>query len=173
MHIHKYKGSVWDWNYYAMKQLPIILMIMTIFAGIVLAISPVLMNYMFPEINSNGRYANPERATEKLRQWFSSPEADFSEVKSIQQSIGKGIISRFSFSVERQPVQRFIKSSSLKQTPLTPDIMSSEFTDDTLKWWQPEGLTRETYFTGSHQGRRVSLIYNAEQQRGVLQVSNF
>ena len=174
MYAPKYKRSVWDWNYYAMKQLPIVLMIMTIFAGIVLLVSPVLMNYMFPAVNESGRYASPILAKQALKRWFSSPEAGFDNVQSVRKnSQHMGVVSRFSFSVNRQPVEQFIQSRSLDQLTLTSDIMNTVFKDESLGWWKPESLTRETYFSGRHQGQKIALIYNAEEERGLLQISNF
>lgn len=174
MYASKYKGTVWDWNYYVMKHLPFVFMVVTICAGILLLVTPFVMNKIFPEVSESGQYASQKNATIALKRWFSAPAAEFEDVFGMRKSTeDQGVVSRFSFKTDRKTVERFIKSRSLFQQPLTPKILSEKFIDYSIPWWKPEGLTRKTYFIGSHQGYDIRLIYNAEMKQGALQISNF
>ncbi len=158
-----------------MKQLPLIFMFLTIFSGLLLTFTAFMMSYFFPVTDEQGQYASPVLAANELKHWFHAPEdIDFYNVKAIRQVVKeKGVISRFSFSVDRVAVVSFIQRSNLKQKEITTELMEEKLKLVAPDWWQPEALTRETYFTVKHQGQDLILIYNDQTKQGLLQISGF
>lgn len=157
-----------------MKTFASIFMGLAIIVGLILALTPIVGSLFFPVPENTVRQAKPDAAAMALKQWFQSPDAQFIAVQAINKtSIVNDVkqnTSWFSFSVGRRPVEKYIINKKLAQQDLSTDILNSVFTlnNRPASWWQPEALAQKSYFTGSDQGRLVSLIYNPESKRGVL-----
>ncbi len=151
-----------------MKSIAILLMTIVILVGLLLALTPFAGSLFFSSAGTSGQMARPEMARMALADWFKAPPDVLNDVQGIRQSAPGKQWSRFSFSTSPNHVRSFIQHKHLVQKPLTAEIMQHVFTDKSLPWWQPEALQRETWFTGEDQGNRISLIYNAQSQRGVL-----
>lgn len=157
-----------------MKTFASIFMGLVIIVGLILALTPIVGSLFFPVPENTVRQAKPDAAAMALKQWFQSPDAQFIAVQAINKtSIVNDVkqnTSWFSFSVGRRPVEKYIINKKLAQQDLSTDILNSVFTlnNRPASWWQPEALAQKSYFTGSDQGRLVSLIYNPESKRGVL-----
>lgn len=157
-----------------MRTFASIFMGLVIIVGLILALTPIVGSLFFPVPENTVRQAKPDAAAMALKQWFQSPDAQFIAVQAINKtSIVNDVkqnTSWFSFSVGRRPVEKYIINKKLAQQDLSTDILNSVFTlnNRPASWWQPEALAQKSYFTGSDQGRLVSLIYNPESKRGVL-----
>jgi len=153
-----------------MKTFTTIFMVLAIFMGLVLALTPFVAEKFFPLPENAVRQAKPEAAVMALKQWFQSPDAQFIAVQAINKKTPKSNTSWFSYSVGRAPVEKYILDKKLTQKDLTAEAMATTFSTKQApaSWWQPEALTQQTYFTGEDQGRIVSLIYSPESKRGVL-----
>jgi len=145
-------------------------MILAIVAGLILALTPFVADKFFPIPETGVRKAKPEVAAMALKRWFKSPDAPFIDVQAINKTTPTSNTSWFSFSVGRAPVERYIVDKKLSQINLSNAILETVFfnTQPPASWWQPSAIDQETYFTGSDQGRKVSLIYNPNSKRGVL-----
>ncbi len=153
-----------------MKTIAIIFMALAILVGLVLALSPFIADKLFPIPENTVRQAKPEAAALALRNWFDAPDAPFIDVQAIQKETPGNRTAWFTFSVGRQPVEHYIVSKNLKQLELNDhiynDILYAKHAP--ASWWQPRALGQKTYFTGTDQGRTVSLIYNPDSKRGIL-----
>lgn len=153
-----------------MKTFTTIFMVIVIFAGFILAITPFVADKFFPVPENLVRQAKPEVATNALKQWFGAPDALFTDVQAFNRTTKDKRISWFSFSVGRRPVENYILNKKLLQTPLTQNSLSIIFYNDKrpVSWWQPDAINQQTYFAGEDQGRNISLLYNPNSKRGVL-----
>ena len=157
-----------------MKTLSTIIMGFAILAGLILAITPFVADKFFPVPENVVRLAKTDAAVMALQQWFKSPDALFTDVQAINKCTADDKTSWFSFSVGRNPVEKYILTKKLQQLPLTVDVFETIFFSNNppASWWQPEAIDQQTYFSGEDQGRSVSLIYNPASKRGVLVTSN-
>ncbi len=157
-----------------MKTFTTIFMGLLIIAGLILALTPIIASMFFPVPENTVRQAKPDAAAMALKQWFQSPDAQFIAVQAINKTKMVNDVKQntawFSFSVGRRPVEKYIINKKLAQNDLSTEILNSVFTTNNrpASWWQPEALAQKSYFTGSDQGRLVSLIYSPKSKRGVL-----
>jgi len=153
-----------------MKTFTTIFMVLAIFAGLILALTPFIADKFFPVPESAVRIARPEAAAMALKRWFKSPDALFIDVQAINKTNSSNNTAWFSFSVGRGPIEKYILDKKLSQNDLNDSILEKTFftKERPASWWQPEGMEQKTYFTGFDQGRKVSLIYNPNSKRGVL-----
>lgn len=153
-----------------MKYLLPFVMVLTILAGMTLALTPYVLDYFFPIKENVIRDADPEAAEDALGVWFLSPDANFMQVEAARQRSKHRATSWFVFQVKRDAVERFIGAKKLQQFELSDEILNTIFYANTppRKWWKPKSLTRTSYFKGTDQGRELALIYNADTKQGVL-----
>ncbi len=151
-----------------MKNLSTVLMALVILFGIILAATPFIGSIFFQEPENSTQQAKSDVARSALSRWFNTPMSTLVDVHAVRKTTQDKRVSRYSFSTLPDVVRGFITHKNLQQKPLTDDIMQRVFVDKTISWWQPEALQRETWFTGSDQGRALHLIYNDKTQRGVL-----
>ncbi|MEE9351273.1 MAG: hypothetical protein V3U78_03345 [Thiotrichaceae bacterium] len=151
-----------------MKNLSTLLMVIVILFGLILAATPFIGSIFFPLPENSTQQPKTEMVRSALAQWFNAPSSAFVDVQAIRKMVNEKQVSRYSFSTPADVVRSFIIVKNLQQEPLSSEIMETIFTDKTISWWQPEALKRETWFSGTDQGRTLSLIYNAETKRGVL-----
>lgn len=153
-----------------MKTLTSIFMILAILAGLILALTPFVADKFFPVPKTAVRQAKPEAAAMALKRWFKSPNAPFIDVQAINNVSSGHSTVWFSFSVGRQPVEKYIIEKKLEQKALTKETLNKEFFQNNppASWWQPTAIVQETYFSGRDQGRLVSLLYSPKSKRGVL-----
>lgn len=149
-----------------------ILMALLIFSGITLVVTPFVAEWLLPVPSDGFRQAKPEEVKKALASWFGTKVEAFGETYGVNQSSAQGTTAWFAFSVAREPVTHFIRKNHLQQQDLTPERLHSLFLTQSppVAWWQPASLQRETCFVGTQEGRQLSLIYHAEQQRGFLVV---
>ena len=145
-------------------------MLLAIFVGLVLAITPFVADKFFPVPENTIRQAKPEAAAMALKRWFNDPKAEFLSVQAINKTTDNSNVSWFTFSVGRGAVEKYIIDKKLQQKPLNQSILEVVFFSKTAPatWWQPAAINQQTYFTGQDQGRKVSVIYNPSSKRGVL-----
>jgi len=145
-------------------------MVLAIFAGLVLALTPLIANKIFPVPETAVRQAKPEAAAMALKRWFQSPDAPFIDVQAINKQTPTSNTAWFTFSVGRAPIEKYIVSKKLTQKELSPEILETTFfsKNPPASWWQPSAIVQETYFTGIDQGRKVSILYSPDSKRGVL-----
>lgn len=142
---------------------------MVIFAGVVLSTTPFILEYFFPLPKESLQYADPEDAENALKHWFDSKNPDTKHVKAARERLADvGVNSYFSFETSPEVITTFIRLKKLQQLELTDEIMKTLFVNAKISWWQPEILTRETYFSGEDNGILLHLIYNAQLKRGFL-----
>ncbi len=153
-----------------MKTFTTIFMVLAIFAGLLLALTPFVADKFFPVPENTVRQAKPEAAAMALKQWFKSPDALFIDVQAINKKAEGVSTSWFSFSVGRRPIEKYILDKKLIQTELNETIFENIFysKNPPASWWQPIAIKQETYFTGKDKGRYVSLLYSPDSKRGVL-----
>ena len=65
-----------------MKYILPFIMALTIFTGIVLALTPYAFDYFFPIKENVIHEADPEAAEDALNIWFLSPKANFRDVQA-------------------------------------------------------------------------------------------
>lgn len=156
-------------NSLVMKYLFPLLMAVVIFAGVLLSSTPFIMEYFFPLPKQSIQQATPEAAEIALKRWFNAPNADFNHVQAMRERLADiGTNSYFSFETDAETVKQFIRLKRLQQLELTDEVMKNLFTQADIPWWQPETLTRKSYFSGDDKGILLHLIYNAELKRGFL-----
>ena len=144
-------------------------MAVVIFAGVVLSTTPFILEYFFPLPKESLQYADPDDAENALKHWFDSKNAEIKQVKAARERLADvGVNSYFSFETSPEVITVFIRLKRLQQIELTDDVMKSLFVNTKISWWQPEVLTRETYFSGEDKGILLHLIYNAQLKRGFL-----
>ena len=154
-----------------------VLMAVVIFAGVVLSTTPFILEYFFPLPKESLQYADPDDAKNALRHWFNSKNSDtnadinfdIKQVKAARERLADvGVNSYFSFETSPEVITAFIRLKQLQQIELTDEVMQTLFVNAKISWWQPEILTRETYFSGEDKGILLHLIYNAQLKRGFL-----
>lgn len=149
-----------------------ILMGVLILSGVILVITPYVAEYFFPL--SQAAYQKPDETDVKraLSDWFGVGMDQLTEANALRRRLADGSVDWYQFGLPPEAVKRFIVQSRLRQTDLTPEVMQQSFMANApaVAWWQPEALKQQTYFTGLGDGREVVLIYNAEQQRGVMRI---
>lgn len=150
-----------------------ILMAGLILAGITLTATPYIAEVLFPAGKASFQSAKPEHTQQALASWFNTPLDAFSNTHGIKQQNARGSTEWFTFEVARKPMETFIYRHHLQQRELTPTLLQNVFLQNIppVDWWQPASLQRETYFNGTDEGQELSLIYNAELQRGFLIVN--
>ncbi len=151
-----------------MKTLSTVLMVIVIIFGLILALTPFIGSIFFSLPENSTQQAKSEVARSAIAQWFNAPSKAFLDVQAIRKTVNGKQVSRYSYSTTPEIVRGFIGQKRLEQKPLNNEIMKAIFSDNSISWWQPAALKRETWFTGMDQGRTLSLIYNAQTQRGVL-----
>ena len=149
-----------------------ILMALLILSGVTLVVTPFVAEWLLPASSNGFRQAKPDEVKQALASWFGTKTEAFGESYGVNQASAQGTTAWFTFSVAREPVTSFILKNRLQQQDLTPERLQSLFLMQTppVAWWQPASLQRETCFVGAEEGRQLSLIYHAEQQRGFLVV---
>lgn len=147
-----------------------VMIALVIMAGVTLTATPYIAEQFFPGSKTTFRTAEPAQVQQALAGWFATDAEKLQETQAIKQVSAQGNSSWFTFKVERQAVENFIRQNRLHQQAMTPALLHGLFTasQPPAPWWQPEGLQRETCFTGADEGREIGLIYHAEQQRGFL-----
>lgn len=146
------------------------LIVIVVLAGVVLTFSPFVMNFIFPVDESKPQIAISDRARIALADWFAVDPNQIDTVQAYRetdQTLGKQKMY-FSFSTDPDTVRSYIKKTGMEQQDLTAEVMQNTFANSRVSWWQPEALNRETWFTGNDGAATLSLIYNAENKRGVL-----
>ncbi len=151
-----------------MKKLSTVFMAIVIFFGVILALTPFIGSIFFQLPENSTQQPKSEVVTSALAQWFNAPVSAFVDVQAVRKIVDGKQISRYSYSTPPDVVRSFIIVKNLQQKPLTDEIMKAVFSDESISWWHPEALKRETWFGGTDQSRNLSLIYNAETKRGVL-----
>ncbi len=151
-----------------MKKVSTLLMAIVILFGLVLALTPFIGSIFFPLPENSTQQAKSELAKNAISMWFNAPSNAFVDVQAVRKITNGKQISRFSYSTTPDVVRGFISRKGLQQKSLNNELMQSVFSDHSISWWQPEALQRETWFSGMDQGKTLSLIYNAQTQRGVL-----
>ncbi len=151
-----------------MKKLSTLLMAMVILFGLILVMTPFVGSIFFPLPENSTQQAKSEVARTAISKWFNAPSAAFVDVQAVRKTIEGKQVSRYSYSTTPDIVRGFIGQKKLEQKTLNDEIMNAVFNDSSISWWQPAALKRETWFTGMDEGRTLSLIYNAQTQRGVL-----
>ncbi|MCK5903052.1 MAG: hypothetical protein KAG28_07870 [Cocleimonas sp.] len=156
-----------------MKYILPIVMGLTIFVGVALAVTPYVLDYVFPIKEGVIRDADSEAAEDALGVWFLSPKANFMDVEAARKQTKEESTAWFVFKVKRQAVERFIHAKKLVQLDLDADILKDMFYSNAppRDWWHPKALMRTSYFKGVDQGRTLALIYNAETKEGALVTS--
>ena len=149
------------------------LMTLVILCGLLLIVTPYIADWLYPASQSRLHAAKPTEVKQALADWFNTPVANVSEAQALHQVAAQGNTSWFAFSLPRQPVEGFIRSNSLQQTTLTPEVLQQVFMTPAppVTWWQPASLQRQTYFKGNDAQHDLALVYNAESQRGFLLVT--
>ncbi|MEB4593477.1 hypothetical protein VSS37_21040 [Candidatus Thiothrix sp. Deng01] len=153
-----------------MKYASPILMALVILAGLSLIVTPYIAEVFFPAQQTTLRTANPQQVAEALANWMETTPDKLAGTQGVNQTSADGKTSWFMFTVERQPVEHFIRKNRLQQQDLTPQLLREVFTGQNppAEWWQPASLERETCFIGTDEGRELGLIYDAERQKGFL-----
>lgn len=139
-------------------------------AGVVLTFSPFVMNVIFPVDESKPQIAISDRARVALADWFSVNPNRMNAVQAYRETdqISGKQNMYFTFSTTPDTVRDFIRKKGLEQKELSDEVMQNTFAKSTVSWWQPEALNRKTWFNGNDGSAELSLIYNAQKQRGVL-----
>ena len=81
--------------------------------------TPFVADKFFPVPENVVRLAKTDAAVMALQQWFKSPDTLFTDVQAINKSTADDKTSWFSFSVGRNPVEKYILAKKLQQLPLT------------------------------------------------------
>lgn len=147
-----------------------VLITVVVLSGLVLTFTPFVAEQLLPSPTTSMRQADPQQIKQALANWFGTSASAITQAQGISLLTAEGTTAWFEFSTDRQGVERFIVTNHLKQQELTSAIMQDFFTNakPPAEWWQPTSLQRQTYFSGTEQGREVGLIYNAETQKGFL-----
>jgi len=148
-----------------------ILMGLVILFGLILSISPYLVDYL-PRSDEEVRAAKSEKVAEALARIFQSPDANISDAHAIHKQTAQAKTVWFSFRTTRKPMQRFIHIHKLKQKDLSEEVLNTVFHQNTppASWWHAD-LGTKTYFTGQDGKSILNLIYNSRTKHGVLVVS--
>jgi len=141
---------------------------LVILLGLLLALTPIIGSLFFPQPDVATQMAKDDVARSALASWFQAPVNALVDVKAVRKTTSEAKISRYSFSTTADVMRSFIQQKQLKQKDLTAQVMQNIFIDKTLPWWQPEALQRKTWFHGFDHDSEISLIYNAQTQRGVM-----
>lgn len=151
-----------------------LLMAVVIIVGLGANLTPYIAGYFFPAEQTRFQQANADEATEALAGWFGIPSTGLSGVNAIRYQSAQQNRRWFQFTVERTPVERFIRRLRLQQAELDDTVLNTEFLTDKppVNWWQPKSLQRKSYFSGNDGANRVKLIYNADSQNGFLLVES-
>lgn len=151
-----------------MKKISVILMGIVIVLGLVLTLTPIVGSLFFADSDTTARMAQADATRDALASWFRAPVNSIADAKALQKIKQDEKVSYFSFSTSATNMRKFIREKQLQQLPLTEAVMQQRFTDQSIPWWQPQALQRETWFHGEDQGNEISLIYNAKTHRGVM-----
>ncbi|WP_020558164.1 hypothetical protein [Thiofilum flexile] len=151
---------------------PLLMGVLILF-GVVLTATPWVADYLIPAKTTGYRRAPAPEAQEALANWFNVHPNEVKYPEAIQYITPEQKTAWFKFDIERKPVEQFIRAMGLKQMDLTAEVMQQRFLahKPPVDWWRPTELTRQTYFTGLSGGQTLSLVYNAELQRGYLLVN--
>ncbi|EIJ34916.1 hypothetical protein [Thiothrix nivea] len=146
------------------------LMALVILAGISLVATPYVAEMLFPAQKTTLRTATPQQVSAALASWLGVESGRVKEAQGTSQMSAQGKTSWFTFTVDRQPVEHFIRANRMRQQDLTPEILQRVFVAQTpsADWWQPASLERQTCFISTDEGQELGLIYDAEQQKGFL-----
>ncbi len=130
-------------------------MAVVITIGLGVQLTPYIAEYFFPS-------------------WFGVPSTELSQVHAIRYQSAQQNRRWYQFSVERTPVERFIRRLRLQQMELNEAVLNSQFLTKRppVDWWHPESLQRKSYFSGNDGANRVKLIYNADNKSGYLLVES-
>lgn len=147
-----------------------VLMTLVILAGISLVVTPFVAELVFPTQQTTLRVADPQEIRQALANWLGTTPDKLADTQGIHQTSAQGKTSWFTFTVERQAVEHFIRQNRLQQQELNPTILQRDFTTENppANWWQPTSLERQTCFIGMDEGRKLGLVYHAELQKGFL-----
>jgi hypothetical protein len=147
-----------------------VLMFIVIAAGLGMMITPYIAEHLVPMPDKQTRMAKTEQLQMALGRWFNAPAGAFVDVQGMEVVRPDGKVAAFSFSVNRKPVEGFIRSKQLEQRELSESLLQTHFhtNDISASWWQPKALATETWFTGRDNDRQLNLIYNPKSRRGVL-----
>lgn len=151
-----------------MKKLAPGIMFIAILLGFVLALTPIIGSIISKDDAPTAIRGKADAIQSALAEWFDAPKAAFVDVRGIRQTQKGRVIARFSFSTPPEVVRAFITKRQLEQKELTESAMQKVFIDTSIPWWKPNALQRKTWFTGNHQNKILSLIYNEKTQRAVL-----
>lgn len=148
---------------------PILMGVLILF-GVILTVTPWVADYLMPAKTTSYRRAPAPEAQEALANWFNVRPSEVKYSEAIQYRTPTQKTAWFKFTIERTPVEQFIRSLRLKQEDLTSEVMQQRFLAQKppVEWWQPAELTRQTYFTGVSAGQELNLIYNADLKQGYL-----
>lgn len=149
-------------------------MAVVITIGLGVQLTPYIAEYFFPSGQAHFQQANPHEAREALANWFGVPSTELSQVHAIRYQSAQQNRRWYQFSVERTPVERFIRRLKLQQMELDDAVLNNQFLTKRppVDWWHPESLQRKSYFSGSDGANRVKLIYNADNESGYLLVES-
>ncbi|TXH69794.1 MAG: hypothetical protein E6Q83_08110 [Thiothrix sp.] len=150
------------------------LMGLVILLGIGMTLTPYIANWLLPVSTTNYQQAKPKDARQAVADWFGVKPEQIKSAQAIRQRTQEGNTNWFMFEASREPVAQFIRSARLPQINLDQAALQSVWLDKIppVNWWQPAELKRETYFSGKTENRRLSLIYNEEQQKGYLLIDS-
>lgn len=145
-------------------------MFLVISAGFVLSVTPFVANFLVPVPDKQLRMSKQDQLKLALGRWFHTDGERFVDVQGVERLIDGKKTGYFSFSIEQNPVARFVKNKNMKQLELSEAVLRDTFHVDNppASWWQPQALQTETWFTGEDQQRQLHLTYNPKTRRCIL-----
>jgi len=145
-------------------------MLLVILAGFVLSVTPFVASFLVPVPDQQLRMSKQDQLKLALGAWFRTDGERFIDVQGVERLMEGKKTGYFSFSIEQNPVARFVKHKDLKQMDLSEDVLRNTFHVDNppASWWQPQALQTETWFTGEDQQRQLHLTYNPKTRRCIL-----
>ena len=151
-----------------------VLMALVISVGLLVNLTPYVAGFWFPANPEGYQQASTEVSAEALALWFGTQPAEFSQTQAIRWQ-GNGQKKRwYRFTVNREPVERFIRQQNMEQLPLSQPLLAERFLSvlPPVDWWQPDELARSSYFQGRSGISELRLIYHAEQRTGYLLIQD-
>jgi len=149
-----------------------VLMGATILFGVGLTFTPIIMELVWPASQTSYQRAQADDARRAIADWFGVPLNEVQAAQSIRQHAVQGTTTWFYFAMPRKGVEQFIIQHRLQQRPLSDTVLQQQWLANKppVDWWQPARLKRETYFSGNDGRNNVTLIYNATEQQGFMQI---
>ena len=146
------------------------LMALLIVSGLFLTITPFVADYFMPVPDKQTRTTKEQQLRNALARWFNTDSAQFLDVQGIEKRDTEKKIAFYAFSIDREPVARFVTQKKLVQKAFTEQVFNDIFYQNKrpASWWQPEALGAETWFTGFDQQRYLHLSYNPKTRRCLL-----